>query len=138
MARNTVRVSSAAQTPTTAEEFFAGEREGLRIFNRVVACIREIGPAEIRVSRSEIAFRRSRGFAFVWRPDRYLKPTGVPAVLSIALPREATSPRFKSVVHPSPRVWMHHIELRAVREVDAEVAAWLAEAYAGAGPRLVR
>ncbi len=131
-------MNRTAESPATADEFFAGEREGLRIFNKVAACVRDIGPADVRVSKSEIAFRRSRGFAFVWRPDKYLKPTGVPAVLSIALQRQVASSRFKSVVHPSPRVWMHHIEVRAVREVDDEVAAWLAEAYAGAGPRLVR
>jgi hypothetical protein len=30
-------------------------------------------------------------------------------------------------------VWMHHLELDDVAQVDAEVARWLAEAYAAAG-----
>lgn len=116
-----------------AEKFFAGDREGLLIYNRIAAVVRDIGPSESRVSKSQIGFRRRRGFAFVWRPDMYLKPTGVAAVLSIALPHALRSRRFKSVVHPSPRVWMHHIEVRKAGEVDADVRKWLAEAYAAAG-----
>jgi hypothetical protein len=39
------------------------------------------------------------------------------------------SPRWKEVVHPAPRTWMHHLELRLPDEVDGEVRAWLVEAY---------
>ena len=112
-----------------AEDYFVGDPKGLRIFTAIASRIAKIGPAEVHVSKSEIAFRRRRGFAFVWRPDKYLKRAEVPAVLSIALPGRKRSARFKSVVHPSPRVWMHHLELRGVEEVDAEVRGWLAEAY---------
>lgn len=112
--------------------YFAGDAEGLRMYRRIAAVVADIGSASVRVSKSEIAFRRRRGFAYVWRPDLYLKPAGVPAVLSIALPRHARSPRFKSVIHPSPRAWMHHIELRSEAEVDGHVRRWLAEAFAAA------
>jgi hypothetical protein len=54
-------------------------------------------------------------------------------VLSVALPREVADPRWKEVVHPSPGVWMHHLELHSPAEVDDEVRAWLAEAYDAAG-----
>ena len=57
----------------------------------------------------------------------------VPAVLSIALPRQDGSTRWKEVAHPAPRTWMHHLELRAPCEVDDEVRQWLGEAYASAG-----
>ncbi|MCP6341538.1 DUF5655 domain-containing protein, partial [Klebsiella pneumoniae] len=57
----------------------------------------------------------------------------VPLVLSLALPHRLRSERFKEVVHPSPRVWMHHLELRGPGEVDDEVRGWLAEAWAAAG-----
>ena len=58
-----------------------------------------IGEAAVQVTKSQIVFRRRKGFAYVWRPGQYVK-SEVPAVLSIALPRELTSDRFKSVVHP--------------------------------------
>lgn len=54
-------------------------------------------------------------------------------MLSIALPYEIGSDRFKEVAHPSAKVWMHHLELRDGAEVDDEVRQWLAEAYACAG-----
>ena len=71
--------------------------------------------------------RRRRGFAYVWRPGQYVG-SDVPAVLSIALPQEVSSERFKSVVHPSPTVWMHHLELDRPADVDDEVVGWLREA----------
>ena len=55
------------------------------------------------MSRSQVAFRRRRGFAYLWRPAQYVR-SDVPAVLSLALPRELVSDRFKEVVHPSARV----------------------------------
>jgi hypothetical protein len=53
-------------------------------------------------------------------------------VLSIALARQDGSARFKQVVHPAPNVWMHHLEVHTVADLDAEVAQWLHEAYARA------
>ena len=126
---------TGAPYETAVDHYFEGECEGRRIFEAIASRVAEIGPAEVRVSKSEIAFRHDRGFAFVWRPAKYLKRADVPAVLSIALPRRRPAPRFKSIVHPSPRVWMHHVELRHATEVDAEVAAWLIEAYTAAGDR---
>ncbi|MFD1506025.1 hypothetical protein FE374_18500 [Georgenia yuyongxinii] len=118
--------------PRTAEEFFDGADRGLRIHVAVAAADAALGPHGDRVSRSQIAFRRRRRFAYVWRPDRYLR-SDVPAVLSIAASERWQSARFTEVVRPSPRVWMHRLELREVADVDAEVGRWLAAAYAAAG-----
>lgn len=38
-----------------------------------------------------------------------------------------------TVTRSQAGVWMHHIELRDVGQVDDEVCGWLAEAYASAG-----
>ena len=91
-----------------------------------------IGEAAVRVTKSQIAFRRRKGFAYVWRPGQYVK-SQVPAVLSVALPHKVTSDRFKEVVHPSAKVWMHHIELTDTSQIDDELRAWLTEAYQNAG-----
>jgi hypothetical protein len=114
------------------EDFFAGHPDGRAVAAAIARVVRDIGPHEVRVSRSQVALRRRRGFAYLWRPGQYLS-SRVPAVLSIALPREVASERWKEVVHPAERTWMHHLELTTPEEVDAEVAAWLAEAYAAAG-----
>ncbi|WP_416956883.1 DUF5655 domain-containing protein [Nocardioides sp. T5] len=97
----------------------------------VEQALSSIGDASVAVTRSQVAFRRRRGFAYVWRPGQYVD-SKVPAVLSIALPREVASDRFKEVVHPSARVWMHHLELDDAAQVDDQVRAWLREAYAAA------
>ncbi|HET7278970.1 MAG TPA: DUF5655 domain-containing protein [Dermatophilaceae bacterium] len=111
--------------PSSPEEFFAGSPTGLAICRAVQAMVEGLGGGtEMRVSKSQVAFRRRRGFAYVWRPDRYLK-SDVPAVLSLATDHPIASQRFKEVVHPSPRVWMHHLELRDPTEVDSEVEQWL-------------
>lgn len=57
----------------------------------------------------------------------------MPAVLSIALPYQVASPRFKQVAHPSPTMWMHHLEIHHVDEIDDEVRGWLADAFDSAG-----
>lgn len=116
----------------TPEEFFDGFPEGLTLFGAVAQAVSQIGPATVRVTKSQIAFRRRKGFAFVWRPGQYVR-SDVPAVLSLALPYEVASDRFKSVVHPATNVWMHHLELHTTEEVDDEVSGWLAQAYANAG-----
>jgi hypothetical protein len=124
-----VAVTGSARTP---EELFDGHPEGLTIYRAVADTISTIADdSRIRVTKSQIAFRRAKAFAFVWRPAQYVS-SAVPAVLSIGLPRKIDSGRFKSVVHPSARVWMHHLELHRPGEVDAEVRSWLAEAAANA------
>ena len=114
------------------EEFFDGHPEGLAVYHAVARTVAALGGSQVRVSKSQIAFRRRKGFAYVWRPGQYIS-SDVPAVLSVALPRRLESVRFKEVVHPAPTVWMHHLEVRAPDEVDDEVARWLAEAWAAAG-----
>jgi hypothetical protein len=112
----------------TPEDYFDGFPEGLALYKAVEDAIATIGQATVRVTKSQIAFRRRKGFAYVWRPGQHVK-SEVPAVLSIALPREVASKRFKSVVHPSIKVWMHHIELNMPAQIDDEVREWLTEAY---------
>lgn len=115
------------------EDLFAGHPTGLAILARVRSAVEALGPVAVRASRSQVAFRRARGFAWLWRPGQYLPHAAPEAVLSIALGRADPSPRFKEVAHPSPRHWVHHLELGRPDEIDAEVVAWLREAAERAG-----
>ena len=117
--------------PVTVDEFFAGSPLGRELFAAVAQAIEDIGPATIRVTKRQVSFRHRRGFAWVWRPGRYVR-SDVPAVLSFALPAPLASARLKQIVNPSPRVWMHHLELRSTGEVDDEVRGWRAQAWAAA------
>lgn len=110
------------------ERLFPSDSPGLAVYRRVESIIQSLGPVQVRVTKSQVAFRRHRGFAYVWRPGQYVA-SEVPAVLSIALPHPIDSPRFKQTVQPSATTWMHHLEVRSEQDLDGEVIEWLGEAY---------
>lgn len=111
--------------------FFRDHPDAAAVATAVETVLDTLGPHDVRVSRSQVAFRRRRGFAYLWRPGQYVR-SDVPVVLSVALPYESTSSRWKSVVHPTSGWWMHHLELELPSEVDDEVADWLAQAWEAA------
>lgn len=113
----------------TLDEFFEGHAAARQLFETVHSSIMLIGAATLRVGRSQIAFRRRKGFAFVWIPGRYLRSKAAPLVLTIALHRHDTSPRWKQVVEPYPGRFIHHLELHSPQDMDEEVGALLAEAW---------
>ncbi|GAA4381823.1 DUF5655 domain-containing protein [Nocardioides caricicola] len=110
------------------EDLFRGHPAGLAICRRVEEVVNGWGDATVTTTKSQVGFHHGRGFAYVWRPGQYVD-SDVPAVVSFALPREVVSPRLKSVAHPAPTTWMHHVEIRDIDEIDDELCAWLAEAY---------
>jgi hypothetical protein len=114
-------------------DYFAGSPLGLAVHDRVVAALAPFPDVDVRVGRSQVAYRRRRGFAWLWLPGRYLTHPAAELVLSVALGRFHPSPRFKEVVHPARAHWIHHLELSTVADVDEEVAGWLREAAARAG-----
>jgi hypothetical protein len=126
-------MGTMASDPEAIDRFFDGQPVARARFAEVERAIERLGPSTVRVTKSQVAFGRRRGFAWVWLPGRWLRRPTAEAVLSIALSRHDPSPRWKEVAHPTQRVWMHHLELPRPGLVDAEVRAWLAEAYAAAG-----
>lgn len=112
----------------TPEEFFAGHPLGLAVYRWVSDTVRPLGPVEVRVGTSQVAFRLRHGFAYLWLPGQYLRHPDAEVVLSIALGRHDRSPRFKEVAHPATRHWMHHLEIVDLSALDDEVAGWLREA----------
>lgn len=106
----------------------AGNTIALAVLDRVRSAVRAFGPVEIRTSKGQVSFRRSRSFAYLWVPGQYLTRPVADVVLSFALGRRDESHRFKEVVHPSPKHWMHHLEIQSLEDVDDEVVDWLREA----------
>lgn len=115
------------------EEHFAGHPLALAVFDNVRSILEGLGPIEIRTSKSQVAFRRRRGFAYLWLPGRYLDKPAPEVVLSFVLGRHDPSPRLKEVAHPSPNHWMHHLEIHDAGDVDDEVVSWLREAAERSG-----
>jgi hypothetical protein len=118
--------------PWTVDRFFEGSDAAGVIYGAAERMASGIGPMTVRVSKSQVSFRRRRGFAFLWRPGMYIR-SDVPVVLSLALPYEIGSPRFKETAHPAPGIWMHHLELLDSSQLDGEVEQWMRQAYEAAG-----
>lgn len=115
------------------EQYFADcDPRSRPIFEAVRSAIESIGPADVRVTKSQIAFRHRRGFAWVWMPAQYLRGKVAPLVLTISLNRRDESPRWKEIVEPRPGRFTHHLELRAVEDIDGEVLHWLLQAWSEA------
>jgi hypothetical protein len=114
--------------PSSPEELFDGHPLGYRLYQAAAEVIDGFGDVERRATKSQVAFRARRGFAYVWRPGQYVK-SDVPAVLSFDLPRHVQSPRIKQVVPVRNGTWLHHLELSAVDDIDDEVVGWLRQAF---------
>ena len=119
----------------TPEEFLAGTAVGLAAFAWVRSVLTDGGfEFTVRTSKSQVAFHRRRGFAYLWRPGQYLRHPRAQVVLSMALGRELPATRFKEVTRSAPAIWMHPLEVRSVEDLDEEIADWLREAAEAAGP----
>lgn len=113
----------------TLDEFFAGFEASRGIFDALKVVVHEFGPSELRVTKSQIALRRRRAFIWAWIPGRYLHGRGASLVLTLALRRRDTSPRWKEIVEPAPSHFTHHLELRSTTDIDDEVRSWLRGAW---------
>ena len=125
-------MSNTRGEPISLDEYFCGrDPQSRELFDVVLAAIESIGPADVRATKSQVAFRRRLGFAWAWIPAQYLggKRDLPPLVLAVGLHRHDDSPRWKSVVEPRPGRFTHHLEVRATDEIDDEVLGWLREAW---------
>jgi hypothetical protein len=116
----------------TLDEFFAGEDESRRLFEALRCAVDAIGSAELRITKSQIAFRGRKAFAWAWRPAQYLRRKCAPLVLTLSFRRWDASPRWKSIVEAAPGRFTHHLELYSALDIDDEVRQWLREAWAAA------
>ena len=126
-------ISAEADTARAVEVFFDGHPLGLQAHEWVALTLKGTGSFEVKVRRTQVAFRRRRGFAYLWLPGRWLPQPSAELVLSIALPWADRSVRFKEIAHPTPHLWMHHLEVNDLAVLDGQVAAWLTEAWSAAG-----
>lgn len=126
----------------TLDEYFGEETTSRAIFDALQAMVEGLGGVTLRVTKSQVAFRRRVAFAWVWmprmylrggRPEQYLRRPAAPLVLTVGLRRRDPSPRWKQVVEPAPGRFTHHLELYSAAELDEEVHDWLREAWEGAG-----
>ncbi|MDL2234601.1 DUF5655 domain-containing protein [Christensenellaceae bacterium OttesenSCG-928-L17] len=85
----------------------------------------------IKVSKTQINFYNKYLFAALWPPLRKIKGRpGLYIVLTFGLGHRLEHPRIVEAVEPYPNRWTHHVLINAPEEFDAQVMAWLKEAYA--------
>jgi len=113
----------------TLDEFFADHDDSRMLFDALLDRINSIGTADYKVTKSQIAFRRKKQFAWVWMPGKYLRGKTAPLVLSLSFPDRDPSPRWKEIVEPAPGRFMHHLELYNVSYIDGDVICWLRSAW---------
>jgi hypothetical protein len=115
------------------EQYFEGHERARELFEAVRVAVQAIGDAEVRVTSSQIAFRRRRSFAWTWLPDQFLSGAVAPLVLSIDLDRFDTSLRWKEVAEPSLNHFLHHLEVFGEEDLTDEVLDRVREAWSKAG-----
>ncbi len=118
-----------AEAALDPESLFARHPAAYEAYRVVHAMLESVGPVDVRTTRTQVAFRRRRGFAYLWLPVAWARQPSVEVVLSIALGRLDDSTRWKQVAHPARDIWMHHLEVCASSDLDDEVHGWLREAY---------
>jgi hypothetical protein len=116
----------------TCDEFFSGCQESRQLFDALRHVMDAIGPTELRVTKSQIAFRRRKAFAWVWIPAQYLGGKRAPLVLTLVFRTRDPSPRWKEIVEPRPDYFTHHLELHSMADLDDKVFHWLQAAWKAA------
>jgi hypothetical protein len=116
----------------TLDEFFEERVESRQLFEALRCMVNAIGSTEIGVTKSQIAFRRRKAFAWVWTPGKYLRGKTAPLVLTLSLRSRDASPRWKEIVEPSPGRFTHHLELYSINDIDDQVRDWLRAAWMAA------
>ena len=105
----------------------AGAKERA-IYDRFVACIAACGPFDVAPAKTRVAFLVEVRFASVNRiGDGYVD-------VHLVLPRRIASARFRRVEQVGS-VWVHHLRLGRVADLDREARGWIRASYEEYGER---
>jgi hypothetical protein len=108
----------------TLEALFArSEPHIAKIFRKFAQLVRSNGPAHMIPQKTRVVFQTRMRFAGAMPRKSHL-------LCTFALTREVKSRRFQKVEKFSPRCYGYYLPVRCESELDAEVGAWLKEAYA--------
>jgi hypothetical protein len=94
----------------------------LSLYQKFVKLVRRCGPVIVFANKTRIGFQVRMAFA-----DVLLKKNRLDAYVILA--RRLESSRFTKIETLSPRNHIHYFRIQSPEELDAEVLAWLHEAY---------
>ena len=105
------------------EEHLAGKSEHVVwLYRRLIQMMKECGPVRIVPSKTGIAFQARMRFGGV----RVLRDR---LCVGFVLTRRVVNPRVTGVTAFAPQSFGHHVDVRSIEDLDAELHAWLREAY---------
>lgn len=108
----------------TLDAHFAGRDPHVRaLFEAFLDVVRALGPVEVLPEKTRIAFHVRMSFA-------QLTPRKSWLVGHLVLGRRVEDPRFTKIETISARNHVHHFRLASVDDLDEEMRAFIAEAYA--------
>lgn len=111
--------------------FFNAMPQMLPLYEALLQKLQAAHPnMERKVGKTQISLRNRHVFAMASLPWRRVK--GWPKeylLVSFGLSYRKESPRIAAATEPYPNRWTHHVLLQHAHEVDAELLAWLEEAY---------
>jgi hypothetical protein len=117
------RQSHACASLTELDDHFVGSVPAVRAtFDAILAEVRRLGPVTVLPEKSRIALQVRMSFAALMPRRRWLNG-------HLVLARPVDSARFLGIRAYSPHNVVHTFRLTEPDEVDAELTAWLAEAY---------
>jgi hypothetical protein len=110
------------------ETLFAGKGDARALFDRYLAAVRTIGPVDLDIKLSGIAFMGRVRFAGAKvRRDRIRA--------AFWLRRAIESSRLVRIERIPPDNWIYEVDVRTPADIDNELLAWVREAYEIGGQR---
>ena len=113
--------------------FFDGHPDALEVYRAFEELLYRAFPVvNKRVQKTQITFYNRHVFACVSfaRVKRKAELSEGWMTLTLGLPAPLGSPRVAVKSEPYPGRWTHHFVLNRPEELDAELTAWVREAYA--------
>ena len=110
--------------------FLGGDPRKIAIFEAYEGAVLSCGESAMRVTKTQVSWGNPFLFAMLSHPRRAADRRAGALLATFGLHRRLDSPRILQAVEPYPGRWTHHLLLARPEEVDGEVAAWLAEAWA--------
>jgi hypothetical protein len=92
------------------------------VFEAIMRALRASGPVQVAPTKTSINLLSGTSLGALSLHRDYVG-------LGLVLARRLDSPRVQGVLQVSPRSYAHRIRVGSVGEVDAELRAWLREAY---------
>lgn len=109
--------------------FCMGKPEETALYEAIEARVRTLCPdVTVKHDRTQTAFRRRVQFLWLSLPHRKAE-TGT-LMLSIGLPSRLESARLLYAAEVAPGRWMHHLLIRSVDEIDADLSVIIQASWA--------